>query len=464
MPSTRSCRQGGWWRALTGGLLALTALAPPRPAWPQPLAITVESGVQLALEHHEDLQVARARVDAAHLGVRAARADLLPQVTAAVGYTRNWVLPSIVFNDQALKLGSDNSASGSLTLRQSLYAGGRNGAALGAARHRLEAGGEQRRAVEQETRARVESAVYDYLLAGEMVRVSQLRLDLARTSLSQAQALRRVGRAPEYDVIRANVLVASARTDSIAAANDLNLAGVYLRDAIGLDLERAIEVVARFRATTALPVHDAGALVRLALTRRPDWLELRAQLAAAQSQVGVARAGSRPSLSLSASGQMQFQNDKLDVLTHGREWRRSWSTGIALQVPVFDGWRTGAQVGQARVEVKALEVRLQQLERDLELQVRAAQLELGEAGERLEVQRGVVDEAGRGLAIAQARYGTGAGTHLEVLDAQVTVVQARSAYARAQRDRAVALVAVERAVGVLGHLAAPNEGAAPSGG
>ena len=68
----------------------------------------------------------------------------------------------------------------------------------------------------------------------------------------------------------------------------------------------------------------------------------------------------------------------------------------------------------------------------------------------------MVEEARRGLAIAQAPYRTGAGTQLEVLDAQVTMVQAEAECARSRRDRAVAMVELEHTVGALGEPSGPR--------
>ena len=47
-------------------------------------------------------------------------------------------------------------------------------------------------------------------------------------------------------------------------------------------------------------------------------------------------------------------------------------------------------------------------------------------------------------------YWSGLGTQLEILDAQVVLAESETALATARRDRARALVALERAVGVLG--------------
>jgi len=54
------------------------------------------------------------------------------------------------------------------------------------------------------------------------------------------------------------------------------------------------------------------------------------------------------------------------------------------------------------------------------------------------------------LRMAGSRYANGAGTLLEILDAQLALVQTRTENAMARRDRGLALMRLERSVGVLG--------------
>ena len=61
-----------------------------------------------------------------------------------------------------------------------------------------------------------------------------------------------------------------------------------------------------------------------------------------------------------------------------------------------------------------------------------------------------VIQAEKGLEIAESRYRSGAGTQLEVLNAQLALVQSRTGLALAKRDRALSLILLERAVGTLG--------------
>ena len=51
---------------------------------------------------------------------------------------------------------------------------------------------------------------------------------------------------------------------------------------------------------------------------------------------------------------------------------------------------------------------------------------------------------------ARSRYANGLATQLELLDAELVLLRAEVSFAQEKRTRAVSLVALERAVGVLG--------------
>lgn len=416
-----------------------------------PLSLTAAAAVQMAMENNELIGMARTDARAARARVRESRADGLPAVSASAGYTRNWLLPTILFNDAAVKIGSDNELAGVVRLRQPLYTGGLVQGGLQLSRSQLAFAKESERQERQRIAAQAEVILYDGLLAAELARVQQLALQRARANLDQVQALRNAGRATRFEWTRAAVQVSSAESDSIESANDLALALIDLRDIIGVSLSKPIVVHAEFRETSILSISmGPEALLEQALQHRPECLQIRAAASANRADERVAKAALRPHLDLVAVGQMQFEEDSFSGVSDGGEWRRSWSTGVNLEIPLFDGMRSRSQVSRIREGRKRIQLEESRLDRTIEREVRQAWMDVAEAGQRLRARGGSVEQAHFGLEDAEARYRTGAGTQLEVLDAQLTLLQAESEHARARRDQAVALVELERAVGIIG--------------
>jgi outer membrane protein TolC len=92
------------------------------------ITVTLEDGLQMAFGRNEVLRAARADVEHSHTFVNEALGDGLPQIRAGATYNRNWKLPTSILDGPdgptRVTFGTKNNLNSSLTLRQSLYAGG----------------------------------------------------------------------------------------------------------------------------------------------------------------------------------------------------------------------------------------------------------------------------------------------------------------------------------------------------
>ena len=197
----------------------------------------------------------------------------------------------------------------------------------------------------------------------------------------------------------------------------------------------------------AVPTDSLGRLVALALQQRPEMQQLGALVRARRRDVDVERAGLRPEISFVANGQMQLQSDKLDLA--GEEWRKSLSTGLSLTFPIFDGLLTRSKIEEANIELRKSELEKQRVAKIIGLEVKQAWLDLRASASRLASQQGALGLAETGLSMAQSRYINGLGPQLELLDAQLVISQSGADLATAEHDRAVALVRLEQATGML---------------
>lgn len=430
-------------------ILALAAilLAVGSPIAAAGATMSLAEAVAMALEKNEQVLISSLEELRAQQGVREARATSLPRLDATLDYDRNWLLPTLVFNGNSVKIGSENNITASLSARQSLYSGGRNGALRSIARSQVAAAAEATREARQQVIAAVEGAFYDVLVHRELADVADVALRSARANLAQVRARIKAGRSSQYDALRAEVQVSTTAADSMRAHNESLLAEMAFRDIIGMDLQDDAEFIGDFRTDSDMDLGDVSALVQRALVERSELALLAYRRQQQVDNIAVERADRRPNLTLVASGQSQFQSDELDV--GDRAWRKNWGTGIVMQMAVFDGLRSSARVAQARAAVQQTEYQQRMLERQIRLEVEQNWLRWRELSARMSAQEDAVAQAEKGLEVAESRFKTGAGTQLEVLNAQLALVESRTGLARARRDRAMSLLLLERAVGVL---------------
>ena len=171
------------------------------------LTLDINKGVALALENNERLIQANIDVVYSREGRRLARSEGLPQLGASLNYNRNWLLPSFVFAGNPVRIGTENNLTGTVTLRQRLYSGGRVSSAKDVASYQVAIMGETERETRQLVVAAVEERFYDLLLAGELLKVAHLAIERARRNLAQVIAREQAGRAAERERLRAQVQV-----------------------------------------------------------------------------------------------------------------------------------------------------------------------------------------------------------------------------------------------------------------
>lgn len=417
------------------------------------LEITVDEGLRLAFSKNEILQVARGALDRAGYAVRQARSDGLPQITVGADFDRNFLLPSSILDTDAgpqrVTFGTKNNLNSNITVRQTLFAGGRIASATSQAKHFRNLTRETLRETRQNIHAEVETAFYDLLLARELVRVSHLALERARRNLKQTQLLRQAGRASRFDLLRAEVQVLQLSPDSIRAHKDFQIADLTFKNTIGLQPEQEIDPVGGFRSESAIDVTVLNALVETGITRRPDFLQFQHRISTRRQAIRVRQAGYLPTVDVLAQGRMQVQTNDLASVTRD-DLRRSWFAGVRLSFPLFDGLETASAVAQARIDLRQTELLNQNLLRAIRVDIHRAWLTYKEAGDRQAAQTRARELTGEGLRMAEAQYAEGLVTQLEITDAQLSLLRAETEVARARRDRAVAIVELERAVGQLG--------------
>ena len=187
----------------------------------------------------------------------------------------------------------------------------------------------------------------------------------------------------------------------------------------------------------------------MGLSKRPELAQVEQEIGWHERKITADQASTRPSVELVAAGQTQFQSDGFDLVD--REWRKSWNTGLVLQIPLFDGRLTGARVAQARQDLRRIEYDQQRIARQVRLQIQQAYYAVEEASERIEAPPRC-SIAGRegGWKSPSCAMRAGSARSWKIWMRNLTLVEVRTQSAVARRDKALALMRLEQTVGVLG--------------
>jgi NodT family efflux transporter outer membrane factor (OMF) lipoprotein len=179
------------------------------------------------------------------------------------------------------------------------------------------------------------------------------------------------------------------------------------------------------------------------LERRPDVASAERAMAAANAQIGVAKAAYYPSITITAlgGGESRVFGGIFDAPS------LVWSLGASLVQPVFQGGRLDANVEFARANYDATVATYRHV-----VLTAMQEVEDGITGlaslERADAQaRVAVETARRVLELANARYEGGATTYLDVITAQQSLLAAERLAAQLSGQRLLTSVFLIKALG-----------------
>ena len=435
----------------------------------EPQVLTLEESIEIAKQSNLTLQTAEQSLKAAEAQVRAARAGLLPRITASGNYTyfkdiqksviqadggfgfpmpgeeMNGMSPPSADNESdviELEFGAHHNVQGTLNLTQPIFAWGRYYYGYQAADLNYQAMQRDVDAAYNQLRLDVSEAFYGALVAQDFVRVARQSVSLVEEQLAVAEASLEAGAATNFDVLRAKVQLANAESQLIRAQNGVQTAKDAYKTVLNIPLSENILVKGTLEVPVnhKIPALNLDTLVQQALDNRPEVHRTQFTEHAARKQVDIAKTRSRPDLGFFSNYQIS-QNERLT------EMNRIWSLGLQINIPIFDGFATRAALQQTESSLKQIQLGGTQVKVGVEFEVRTAYLNLRGAETIIEVQREAVTQARESVRIANLQFQNGIITTVALTDTQLALAQAEVNRLQAYHDYIVGLARLEKAIG-----------------
>jgi NodT family efflux transporter outer membrane factor (OMF) lipoprotein len=390
---------------------------------------------------NQDLKAAYARLQQARAVTRIARSSLFPAVTAGASATRSRTsVNSPKFPPGTEPVGNNFDLEADLSYEIDLWGRVRN--TVNAAKANQQASAADLAALNLAIHAELASDYFTLRSEDAQQALLDRTVQDYAQSLNLTQNLYQGGGAALADVAQAQAQLETARTQ----AADIRLQRTQTEHAIAVLLG---ENPSAFHAPTsplpkemAPPAIDPG-LPSTLLERRPDVASAERRVAAANAQVGVARAAYFPVFNLAAAAGFDS--------TSASNWLTApsqlWSLGAAGVVTLFDAGRHRAITAQARAiyDEQVADYRgtvltaYQEVEDNLAALRQLQQESISEAA--------AVTATGKALQQAQYRYKAGLVTYLEVATTENTSLQAQLSDATIQLRRMNASVLLVKALG-----------------
>jgi len=282
-------------------------------------------------------------------------------------------------------------------------------------------------------------SVYFQAVADEArIETNQAQVQTAQTLFDQATDQVNAGTAADIDALRTKVELQTRQQQLIEAKNDFAIQKINVARVIGLAPGQEFDLTDKSLYQELEPVTIDDALKR-AYASRSDYRAATSDVRAAELLRKAAVAGYFPSLSFGA--------DYGTGGAHPSDATRVYDVRGTLSIPIFTGNRVHGDIQQADARLEKAREQLDNLQAQIDADVRTALLNLESAAEQVKVARSNIDLADQTLAQSRDRFTAGVTDTVEVVQSQEAVANAHDQFISSLYKYNFAKISLIRAVG-----------------
>ena len=396
--------------------------------------------VESALEKNTNLRIAYLNLQKAKASLGIAEADLLPGVNLNVSYTKAKTSgetytkqPQTRYRSSSINLGLNYEIDLWGRVRNSVLAANEN---LNASKFDYDS-----------ARLSLSSSVAKSYFALVSLNMQEAVLKETLKTYEDTLALRKtqldLGGINEMTYLQSKAEVERAKTSLTSVLNSKSQVLTSLAILTGKSNDEILKgAVTSAQNLPSSPEIKAG-ISSDVLLRRSDVAKALADLKATNALVGVARAQYFPTISL--TGLFGFASDEFDRIFMGSA--SVWSLGANLTQKIFDFGKTKNNVRVAETNEQIAAITYEATVRSALGEVRDALITRQNAKLSLDQVKNLLQSQQKIYSLAKDQYNAGYIGHLELLDAERNLLQAKLQDVSAKLDEVDSAVEVYRALG-----------------
>lgn len=388
--------------------------------------------IDIALKRNPEIKSAKEKLLQTRLQIREAYSSILPKLSTNFEYTHQdgTTLFSSFF--------PEDNYSFSLTLQQPIFDQGRYFILKPQANLSVEISELSLDASKQNVLLGVIRAYINVLKAEEMLAIARESKDRLAEHLRVTKRRFEVGQVAKNDVLRAEMELANAESDLIHSEKALALSYENLKKIMFIDDENFLIRPISYIHKDQRSMEE---MIDIAYKKRPDYHQLVKAKDLTKKGVSLAKTEFFPMITIfgeyERSGEDFFPD--YDVFT----------VGGSISVPIFEGGIRSVKLKRARHDHSLSEYQESEMKKQVRLEVIEAFLRLEDLRATLKAIDKQIEHAQENMRIVKLRYQEGEATNLDVLDANLLLVKARTDFATLNYDIMEARFALDKAIGDL---------------
>jgi outer membrane protein TolC len=400
-------------------------------------SLNVDECVRIALENKPSLKRAEQDVTIARLNRASTGALMLPSVNANNSFSET------TYGNSSSE--STERYSGGLSLSQSLFNFGSKINTLKQSDNTYNTAKQQKRQAKSRVILDVYTYYYQYLKNSELFDIAGKDLELSKKQLDLVENQYNLGAVSKTDYLKASVRYGTAKSNFLSRELSKKNSEKSLRHSMGL-LNSDIQINIEKKVDFALVIPSFDEAYSLMLVNSPDLSILDNQIQGAKINVKKAWSSSLPSINMSV-GMNASSSDQLTRSYFDDNYIKS--ANITLSIPIFSGFRNKNSIQISKLQLNQAETRFTGGTNSAKVSLYALINSLNNYKEIIPIQEEVLISAEEDLKLAQQKYELGSASILELLDAQLALIQASSTLVRTKYDAAIQVANLDDLLGTL---------------
>ena len=414
--------------------------------------LSLSDCIQIALTNKEALKASALDLESSRQSVNGSYSNILPSLKLS-GNVSESSFPQQEggYNPTTgeITLGSISnlkSSSAGVSLSQNIYDGGKWWNSIAQSKNSYKIAEQFNRQVKINIIREVHRNFFNYLKSLQLLDVAQSNFNSSQQQLALTKQRFELGSARKTDLLKAEVRYGQTRVDVINNEAVLKNAYLSLKNSMGIvRTERDFTTNGDLFSLDTIPDFENG--FELIQKSNPSVLAKKHQIINAEYSEKITKGSRLPNISASAN----YSGNSEDFQTLSKEWDENWrmNTSLSFSIPIYTGNTLSTTIQQAKLNVRKQESEYLTQLQDLSVQLQVILDQLNYYNEVIPINEKVLASAEEDVKLVQERYSLGSASILEVLDAQVSLVSARSSLIRSKYDSMIEQANLKAILGTL---------------
>lgn len=413
--------------------------------------LTLQESIELGIQNSKDLKISQSKLNSADAKISEVNSMFFPQLKFMANYTRlsDNVPPFEVatpFSPLPIKISDPvlDNYNLKFSLQQPLFTGFKLLSSKKAAEYNLNASEFEYSKEKNDAAFNIHATFWNYYKAMQMKDLLSNSLRQIEKHLTNTQNFMDNGLATQNDYLKLQVQYSNTKLQLIEAENNLDVARAVFNKALGLKLDSQTEISTEEIQIQAVE-YNIEDLINEAKENRDEIESLAFRLKAANENISAARSNWFPSLYLNGNYNYSNPNTRFQPLT--AKFNDTWDVGVTLSWDVWDWGLTSSKTTQAEESAIQTQTSLEKLNDNIEVEVFQSYLNLIKSKEKVDVSKLSLEQASENYRITTEKYNEQLATSADLIDAEVSELQASTSLTSSLIEYNLAKVRLEKSVG-----------------